>query len=107
MILRCCAFPPLLGGPLANGSRRFLRARRFVVTEAWAQFKSTEDWRKETQIDQLYETIDLDHYEETRRLVSEFPPIPSLPCWQKLTGTSIPNGQDDGTVAESRSISSR
>lgn len=53
-----------------TGSRRFLRARRFVVQDAWKQFHSTENWRKATQLDQLYETIDLDHYEETRRLVS-------------------------------------
>jgi hypothetical protein len=73
MILPCCTLLPPLRGPVANGPRRFLRARRFVVAEAWTQFKSTEDWRKETQIDQLYETIDLDHYEETRRLVSQTP----------------------------------
>jgi hypothetical protein len=62
--------------------RRFLRARRFVVQEAWKQFHSTENWRKATQLDQLYETIDLDHYEETRRLVSRNLPIPGLPYWK-------------------------
>ncbi|CAL3963094.1 unnamed protein product, partial [Diplocarpon coronariae] len=31
-------------------------------------FKETEDWRKANQLDILYETIDLQQYEETRRL---------------------------------------
>lgn len=48
---------------------RFLRARRFVVADAYKQFSETEDWRKVNHLDQLYETIDLEHYEETRRLV--------------------------------------
>jgi hypothetical protein len=49
--------------------RRFLRARRFIVADAYKQFQETEDWRKANEIDKLYETIDLDQYEETRRLV--------------------------------------
>ncbi|KAF4632106.1 hypothetical protein G7Y89_g6025 [Cudoniella acicularis] len=48
---------------------RFLRARRFVVPDAFKQFQETEDWRKANELDMLYETIDLEHYEETRRLV--------------------------------------
>jgi hypothetical protein len=63
-------FSPLFTYLLLTGSRRFLRARRFVVEDAWKQFQNTENWRKETQLDQLYETIDLDQYDETRRLVS-------------------------------------
>ncbi|CAG8954657.1 hypothetical protein HYFRA_00004578 [Hymenoscyphus fraxineus] len=51
---------------------RFLRARRFIVADAFAQFKDTEDWRKANQITQLYETIDLEHYEETRRLYPQW-----------------------------------
>lgn len=50
-------------------SSRFLRARRFSVQDAFGQFKDTEDWRKANELDKLYETIDLEHYEETRRLV--------------------------------------
>lgn len=37
--------------------------------DALKQFSETEEWRKENELDQLYETIDLEHYEETRRLV--------------------------------------
>jgi len=51
---------------------RFLRARRFVIQDAWKQFQDTEDWRKANQLDQLYETIDLQHYEETRRLYPQW-----------------------------------
>ncbi|CAG8970829.1 hypothetical protein HYALB_00001617 [Hymenoscyphus albidus] len=51
---------------------RFLRARRFIVADAFTQFKDTEDWRKANQITQLYETIDLEHYEETRRLYPQW-----------------------------------
>jgi hypothetical protein len=49
---------------------RFLRARRFDLEGAFKQFKDTEDWRKENQIEKVYENIDRDEYEETRRLVS-------------------------------------
>ncbi|QSZ34577.1 hypothetical protein DSL72_006171 [Monilinia vaccinii-corymbosi] len=51
---------------------RFLRARRFVVADAYQQFSATEEWRKENELDQLYETIDLEQYEETRRLYPQW-----------------------------------
>ncbi|KAF7903216.1 uncharacterized protein EAF01_006265 [Botrytis porri] len=51
---------------------RFLRARRFIVLDALKQFSDTEEWRKENELDQLYETIDLEHYEETRRLYPQW-----------------------------------
>ncbi|KUJ06861.1 CRAL/TRIO domain-containing protein, partial [Mollisia scopiformis] len=51
---------------------RFLRARRFIVQDAYKQFADTEAWRKANQIDQLYETIDLEHYYETRRLYPQW-----------------------------------
>jgi hypothetical protein len=40
-----------------------------VAAEAYKQFKETEDWRNANQLDLLYRTIDLEHYEETRKLV--------------------------------------
>jgi hypothetical protein len=49
--------------------RRYLRARRFVPLEAYKQFKDTEDWRKDTKLDQIFETIDVEEFEQTRRLV--------------------------------------
>ncbi|TVY55851.1 SEC14 cytosolic factor [Lachnellula suecica] len=51
---------------------RYLRARRFHVEDAFKQFQDTEDWRKANELDKLYETIDLDHYEETRRLYPQW-----------------------------------
>ncbi|PMD30679.1 CRAL/TRIO domain-containing protein [Hyaloscypha variabilis F] len=51
---------------------RFLRARRFVVADALTQFTDTEKWRKANQLDQLYETIDIEHYDETRRLYPQW-----------------------------------
>ena len=49
--------------------RRYLRARRFNPQDALKQFKDTEEWRKDTQLDQLYQTIEVEEYEQTRRLV--------------------------------------
>lgn len=49
---------------------RYLRARKFSPPEALKQFKDTEDWRKENSLAELYDTIDVTEYEETRRLVS-------------------------------------
>lgn len=50
-------------------SRRFLRARRFVPAEAFKQFKDTEDWRKEHTIDDIFNNIEVEEFEQTRRLV--------------------------------------
>jgi hypothetical protein len=49
--------------------RRYLRARRFVPQEAFKQFKDTEDWRKDNKLDQIFENIDIEEFEQTRRLV--------------------------------------
>jgi hypothetical protein len=46
-----------------------LRARRFVPQEAFKQFKDTEDWRKDQNIDDLFEIIEVEEYEQTRQLV--------------------------------------
>ncbi|KAK9389409.1 CRAL-TRIO domain-containing protein [Lipomyces mesembrius] len=51
---------------------RFLRARHFNVQDAIAQFIATEEWRNANEIDILYKTIDLEQYEETRRLYPEW-----------------------------------
>lgn len=39
------------------------------MEDAFAQFKDTEDWRAANSIDTLYKTIELDAYEQSRRLV--------------------------------------
>lgn len=51
---------------------RYLRARKFVPQEAFGQFKDTEDWRTENQLDTLYETIDIHEYDQTRRLYPQW-----------------------------------
>lgn len=48
---------------------RFLRARRWVPEDAFKQFKETEDWRVANDIDVLYRTIEVDAYDQSRRLV--------------------------------------
>lgn len=51
---------------------RFLRARRFDLEGAYKQFKDTEDWRSENDIEGMYRWIDRGEYEDTRRLVRTF-----------------------------------
>ncbi|KAK5114722.1 hypothetical protein LTR62_002296 [Meristemomyces frigidus] len=51
---------------------RYLRARKFIPQEAFKQFKDTEDWRKENQLDRLYETIDVHEYDMTRRVYPQW-----------------------------------
>jgi hypothetical protein len=48
---------------------RFLRARRWVVEDAFKQFKDTEDWRAANDLDTLHDNIDIDSYEQSRQLV--------------------------------------
>jgi hypothetical protein len=49
---------------------RFLRARKFVPTDALQQFETTAKWRKNEDIEHWYKTIDIEDYEATRLLVS-------------------------------------
>ena len=48
---------------------RFLRARRWIVDDAFKQFDDTEKWRAANHLDVLYDTIDVEEYEAGRRLV--------------------------------------
>lgn len=51
--------------------RRFLRARKFQLEPAYKQFIDAEKWAADNRLAELYETIDVDEYEATRRLVSK------------------------------------
>ncbi|KAL2171525.1 hypothetical protein VTG60DRAFT_2693 [Thermothelomyces hinnuleus] len=51
---------------------RFLRARRWSVNDAYGQFKDTEEWRRANQLEVLYDTIDVDAYEQTRNLYPQW-----------------------------------
>ncbi|KAL0933488.1 sec14 cytosolic factor [Colletotrichum truncatum] len=57
---------------LFSSYSRYLRARRWVPEDAFTQFKDTEDWRVASDIDTLYRTIELDAYEESRRLYPQW-----------------------------------
>lgn len=52
--------------------RRYLRARRWNVVDAFKQFKETEDWRRANDLNVLYDTIDLEAYEASRRLYPQW-----------------------------------
>ena len=54
----------------AYSRRRYLRARKWVPEEAFKQFRDTEEWRKENQISQLYDNIEIADYDQARKLVS-------------------------------------
>ncbi|KAK7958359.1 cellular retinaldehyde-binding/triple function protein [Apiospora saccharicola] len=47
---------------------RYLRARKWVVQDAYGQFSETEKFRAANEIDVLYDTIDVDAYETSKKL---------------------------------------
>ncbi|KAI4131370.1 MAG: hypothetical protein LQ338_001255 [Usnochroma carphineum] len=51
---------------------RYLRARKFVPQDAFAQFKDTEIWRKNNNLDALYERIDIQDYQEARSVYPQW-----------------------------------
>ncbi|KAL1882898.1 hypothetical protein Daus18300_000536 [Diaporthe australafricana] len=51
---------------------RFLRARKWAIPDAYTQFKGTEEWRKAIQLDVLYDTIDVEAYEQSRSLYPQW-----------------------------------
>ncbi|GAA5977139.1 hypothetical protein JCM10908_004869 [Rhodotorula pacifica] len=51
---------------------RFLRARKFDIQGAYAQFTSAEDWRRSEQIDVLYDTFSLAEFEMARQLYPQW-----------------------------------
>ncbi|KAK3939020.1 CRAL-TRIO domain-containing protein [Diplogelasinospora grovesii] len=51
---------------------RYLRARKWVIQDAYKQFKDTEEWRKANQLDVLYDTIDVEGYEKSRKLYPQW-----------------------------------
>jgi hypothetical protein len=62
----------LLTRRLAPGIRRFLRARKWVPQDAYVQFSETEKFRNANEIEKLYDTIDIDSYESSRKLYPRF-----------------------------------
>ncbi|KAJ4365900.1 hypothetical protein N0V83_008522 [Neocucurbitaria cava] len=76
---------------------RFLRARRFIAPEAFKQFKDTEDWRKENHLSEIFNTIETEEFEQTRRLVHG--PAYSAARLCLTAARSIPSGSVDATSA--------
>ena len=87
-----------------HDASRYLRARKFVPQDAFAQFKDTEKWRKDNNLDALYEKIEIQDYQEARSVVcrSEDKTLISL-----LIFASTRNGLAAEITAAYPSISTR
>lgn len=53
-------------------NRRFLRARKFDVEGAYAQFTKTEDWRSELSLDKLYASFDVEEFDFARSVYPQW-----------------------------------
>ncbi|KAI0132413.1 CRAL-TRIO domain-containing protein [Xylariales sp. AK1849] len=51
---------------------RYLRARKWVVQDAYGQFNETEQFRKANDIEVLYDTMDIESYETSKKLYPRF-----------------------------------
>ncbi|KAJ7490784.1 CRAL-TRIO domain-containing protein [Mycena latifolia] len=51
---------------------RYLRARKFEVNDALKQLKDTEVWRETNKLDDLYDTFDIDAFEEARKVYHQW-----------------------------------
>ncbi|KAK9422646.1 putative CRAL-TRIO domain-containing protein [Seiridium unicorne] len=51
---------------------RYLRARKWVVQDAYGQFSDTEKFRKANDIEVLYDTMDVEAYETSKKLYPRF-----------------------------------
>lgn len=51
---------------------RYLRARRWIPEEALKQFSDSHIWRTANDLDVLYHTIELDSYEQSRRMYPQW-----------------------------------
>ncbi|RYP27849.1 hypothetical protein DL767_007497 [Monosporascus sp. MG133] len=75
---------------------RYLRARKWVVQDAYKQFSDTENFREANQIGLLYDTMDIDRYEESKKLVGDVH-IVSCRSETQLICYSILGGPVDAT----------
>ncbi|RYC63979.1 hypothetical protein CHU98_g2237 [Xylaria longipes] len=64
---------------------RYLRARKWVPQDAYVQFSETEKFRNANEIGKLYDTIDIDSYEASRKLVH----TSNTPVWRDESLTML------------------
>ena len=57
-------------GTLLTGYRRYLRARKFDSNAAFKQYTASAAWRRETDLEGTYDSVDVEKFETIRRLVS-------------------------------------
>ncbi|KAK8051940.1 hypothetical protein PG993_003325 [Apiospora rasikravindrae] len=76
---------------------RYLRARKWVVQDAYGQFSETEKFRSANEIDVLYDTIDVDAYETSKKLVS-LRNETNVAKYEKSTDTTYSSAKTDGTT---------
>ncbi|RYO82972.1 hypothetical protein DL766_007024 [Monosporascus sp. MC13-8B] len=74
---------------------RFLRARKWVVQDAYKQFSDTENFRGANQIGLLYDTMDIDCYEESKKLIRHLN-SQAVAAYEKSSETSFSKAKPDG-----------
>ncbi|RYP63961.1 hypothetical protein DL771_008996 [Monosporascus sp. 5C6A] len=74
---------------------RYLRARKWVVQDAYKQFSDTENFRAANQIGLLYDTMDIDCYEESRKLIRHLN-SQAVAAYEKSSETSFSKAKPDG-----------
>ncbi|RYP57473.1 hypothetical protein DL769_009457 [Monosporascus sp. CRB-8-3] len=74
---------------------RYLRARKWVVQDAYKQFSDTEDFRRANQIGLLYDTMDIDCYEESKKLIRHLN-SQAVAAYEKSSETSFSKAKPDG-----------
>ncbi|RYP51895.1 hypothetical protein DL768_002863 [Monosporascus sp. mg162] len=74
---------------------RYLRARKWVVQDAYRQFSDTENFRGANQIGLLYDTMDIDCYEESKKLIRHLN-SQAVAAYEKSSETSFSKAKPDG-----------
>lgn len=93
---------PMIWSYLTDSFSRYLRARKWEIPGALAQFRDTETVRRVNKIDYLYDHIDVTFYERGRTFVSTESACESCANW-----FSILNGQVIEINKVAQSMSSR
>ena len=68
---------------------RFIRGHAYNIDSAFKQYKATRAWRDQNHLIELYDSIDVPDYEETRKMVRATSIQPRVQI-RKICLTSIP-----------------